>query len=55
MILVLNAPAMATQVLAMPIKVHADSSRRITSLLPTGPIPDETRLKQARKDLGLLR
>jgi beta-N-acetylhexosaminidase len=54
MVLVLNAPAMALQVLAMPIQINADSSRRITSLLPVGPVPDETRLKRARKDIALL-
>jgi beta-N-acetylhexosaminidase len=54
MILVCNAPAMAVEVLTLPLKINADSSRRITSLLPSGPIPDETRLKQARKDIALL-
>jgi beta-N-acetylhexosaminidase len=53
MVLVCNAPEVAQQVLEMNIRVNADSARRIASLLPSGPLPDATRVAQARKDIAL--
>lgn len=54
MILVCNAPQTADELLSLQLPCSPDSARRIQALMPSGPLIDETRLKQAKADLRQL-